>query len=305
MYEVEYCNNPEQGEIKSANITLDDDFYSEFEQRLKDLDRFIFLVDMHTIIESCAEDLMNISIEDFDMFWKINKCLLNYVNAVYGYKEYVNSYDPPLSVITEKHYKQKSWYRFLCDFRNYIIHQSIIIKDYRPADADVFINIEQVTELLGAYSYPKDKQRKNAEVFSKWLDTLKADSVPIMDNHFLSMKYIVHQVSEELSDMKSEVLQYAFDKGVKPELQWLISLMQKVDGVYQYTFVVNKNNLPDDVWEPNFALEDFVRRMIKYLGADSQSCKELFSMLRGEGYEYFYDGYCGLNEFIEKCSCNR
>ncbi|MCI9488750.1 MAG: hypothetical protein HFG97_01810 [Dorea sp.] len=303
MYEVEYCNKPENGEIKSAHQQLDNCFCDGFHKKLKDLDRFIFLVDMHTIIESCAEDLKNIAIDDFDMFWKVNKRLLNYVNAVYGYKEYVNNYDPPLSVITESHYKQRKWYRFICDFRNYIIHQSIIIKDYRPADADIFINIEEIIDILAAYPYPNGWQRQNAENFSKWLEILKADSVPIKDSHYLSMKYIVKQVNEELSEMKEDVFRYAFDKRIKPALQWLISLMPKENGIYQYTFVVNKENLPNDVWEPNYALEDFVRRIIKYLGSDNQICKELFAMLQHEGYDYFYDGYCSLNDFVEKCSC--
>ena len=227
MYEVEYCNKPENGEIKSAHQQLDNCFCDGFHKKLKDLDRFIFLVDMHTIIESCAEDLKNIAIDDFDMFWKVNKRLLNYVNAVYGYKEYVNNYDPPLSVITESHYKQRKWYRFICDFRNYIIHQSIIIKDYRPADADIFINIEEIIDILAAYPYPNGWQRQNAENFSKWLEILKADSVPIKDSHYLSMKYIVKQVNEELSEMKEDVFRYAFDKRIKPALQWLISLMPK------------------------------------------------------------------------------
>lgn len=302
MYDVEYCSNLEKIEIKSAHQKLNNSFCNDFQKRLKDLDRFIFLIDMYIIIESCAEDLKCITIEDFDMFWKINKCLLNYVNAVYAYKEYVNNYDPPLSVITEYYYKPKKWYKFICDFRNYIIHQSIIIKDYRPLDGDIFINIEEVIDVLADYSYPKNWQKRNAGDFKTWLEELKVDSVLIKNSHYLSMKYIVDQVSEELFEMQKDVLQYAFEKGVKKALQWLISLMPKENGIHQYTFVVNKENLPDDVWEPNYALEDFVRRMIKYLDPDNQVLKKLFDMLHEEGYEYFYDGCCNLNKFVEKYS---
>ena len=82
MFEVEYCNNPELGDIHSTDIKYDYTFDVEFNAKLKDLDKFLFLVDMHTIINSCGDDLLSITIDDFDEFWKINKQLLNFVNAI-------------------------------------------------------------------------------------------------------------------------------------------------------------------------------------------------------------------------------
>ena len=105
MFELEYCSNPEIGELHSSGIKFDYQYDVEFDSKLKTLDKFLFLVDMHTIIDSCAKDFLEITIDDFDEFWKINKRLLNFVNAVYGYKEYVNSYEPSLKSITEKYYK--------------------------------------------------------------------------------------------------------------------------------------------------------------------------------------------------------
>lgn len=222
MFEVEYCNNPELGDIHSTDIKYDYTFDVEFNAKLKDLDKFLFLVDMHTIINSCGDDLLSITIDDFDEFWKINKQLLNFVNAIYGYKEYVNSYEPSLKPITEKYYDMKKWYRFICDFRNYIIHQSIIIKDYRPSDGDVFINIEEVAGLLSEYDYPKDWQRRNAEEFTEWIKTFKGDSLEIKDNHFLSMKNVTSLVIKEMSQMKDDVLMFAYKKSIKPSLVWLL-----------------------------------------------------------------------------------
>lgn len=108
MFEVEYCNNPELGDIHSTDIKYDYTFDVEFNAKLKDLDKFLFLVDMHTIINSCGDDLLSITIDDFDEFWKINKQLLNFVNAIYCYKEYVDSYEPSLKLITEKYYNMKN-----------------------------------------------------------------------------------------------------------------------------------------------------------------------------------------------------
>lgn len=298
MFEVEYCKNPEIGDIHSTDIRYDYDFDVEFDAKLKDLDKFLFLVDMHTIIDSCGDALLSVTIDDFDEFWKINKLLLNFVNAVYGYKEYVNSYEPSLKPITEKYYNAKKWYRFFCDFRNYIIHQSIIIKDYRPYDGDIFIRIEEVAELLSEYDYPKEWQRHNAEEFTKWIEGFKEDSLKIKDDHFLSMKNITSLVMTEMRHMKDEVLLYAYKKSVKPSLKWLLEQIPKVEGKYQYAFIVDKTNLPESVREPNYALEDFFRRTIKTLGEESVICKELFSLFNNVGYLFFYDGNCSIENFI-------
>lgn len=65
-------------------------------------------------------------------------------------------------------------------------------------------------------------------------------------------------------------------------------------------FVVDKGNLPESVREPNYAMEDFVRRMIKSLGVESVICKELFTVLSEKKYDYFYDGNCDLEDFINR-----
>ena len=298
MFEVEYCNNPENGNIYSAGIKYDFEFDKEFDAKLKALDKFLFLIDMHTIIDSCGDDLLSVTIDDFDEFWKINKLLLNFVNSVYGYKEYVNSYEPSLKSITEKYYDMKKWYRFLCDFRNYIIHQSIIVKDYRPSDGDIFINIEEVAELLTEYEYPKDWQRHNAEEFTKWIENFKEDTFEIKDVHFLSMKNVTSMVVTEMRAMKDEVLMYAYKKSIKSSLEWLFEQIPKVEGKYQYTFIVDKTNLPESVREPNYALEDFIRRVIKTLSEDSIICKEILELFTSVGYLFFYDGNCDIEDFI-------
>lgn len=59
-------------------------------------------------------------------------------------------------------------------------------------------------------------------------------------------------------------------------------------------------NLPESVREPNYAMEDFVRRMIKSLGVESVICKELFTVLSEKKYDYFYDGNCDLEDFINR-----
>ena len=130
MYCLEYCEDPEHGELHSSGRFFDDSFQADASLRLAELDRFMYLVDMFRIIEDCAKDFLSIEASKNIQFWKINKFLLNYVNAVYSLKEYVNSYVPLLKKVTERYYQSEDWYRFICDYRNRIIHQTAIFKDY-------------------------------------------------------------------------------------------------------------------------------------------------------------------------------
>ena len=66
-----------------------------------------------------------------------------------------------------------------------------------------------------------------------------------------------------MSQMKNDVLLYAYRKSIQPSIEWLIKQIPIIDGKFQYVFVVDKGNLPESVREPNYAMEDFVRRMIK------------------------------------------
>lgn len=299
MFVQEFCDEPEKAQLHESGKKYDYPFDKEFDAKLNNLDRFLFLVDMHKIIESCAEDLRESSLEDMDDFWKINKLLLNFANAVYSYKEYVNSYEPSLKPITESYYNKKGMYRFICDFRNYIIHQSVIIKDYNPSNKGLLIKIEDVTEQIGSYTYPKDWQKKNAEEFKTWIEKFKASSRIINGSHFLNMKDLVKQVMMELELLKGEVLLYAYNNGVKETLEWLLQQIPVVEDKYQYAFIVDKENLPSSVREPNYAYEDFIRRMIKALGKDSMVYAELCRLTTEKKYLFFYDGMCDLETFVK------
>ena len=144
MYILEYCNDPEHADLKDGHRNFDDNFPLEFNNALNALNRFLYLTDMHRIIVSCASDFLHLQGGEEVEFWQINKYFLNYLNAVYSYKEFVNSYDPPLKEITDGYYYKRRWYRFICDYRNRVIHQSTIIKDRSNETGDVFINIDEI-----------------------------------------------------------------------------------------------------------------------------------------------------------------
>ncbi len=289
MFVLEFCDNPNNPILIPGQVSYSDTFEYEFISQSKALDKFIYLVDMYRIIESCASELVNVSIDETEEFWKINKFLLNYVNSIFSYKEFVNSYDPPLKKITEHYYQQKKWYRFVCEYRNRVIHQSTIIKDYCPGSKDIFVDLDDVIEIQEGFQFKNDYQRKNSEKFKGILEELKKESKVRKGKNYLSMKYVVICANEEIREMKDEVLLIAFNKGVKPVLEWLISLIPIVDGNFKYAFIVNKESSPDSVYEPNYVLEDFYRKMFKCLGVENLISKEITNLFKQYKYENFFD----------------
>lgn len=288
MFYQEYCDEPEHGKLQPSGRHFNDSFQIEADQKLAGLDRFMYLADMFKIIEDCSHDFLSFETTQDIQFWKINKHLLNYVNAVYSLKEYVNSYAPPLTKVTEKYYQSEDWYRFICDYRNRIIHQSAIIKDVSPKSGDIFINLDELIQIQSkVVSESKDNHKANAERFKTVLEGLLTSSLAIEGQRYLSMKSIIQKADMEIKSMKDEVLKYAYNKGVAPILLWLLSLVHWENGVEQYVFIVDKDTR--DCFEPNYALESFILYIIASLGVESDVCKDIRELLENNRYNHFFE----------------
>ena len=127
MYSVEYCDDSAAGKLFDSSLNYPDSISDEIISRLESLNRFMYLIDMFRVIKSCTDDMQDIPCGEDVEFWTINKYLLSYLNAVYSYREFVCSYIPSLKAIHNEFYFGKKWYRFVCDYRNRVIHQSTLI----------------------------------------------------------------------------------------------------------------------------------------------------------------------------------
>ena len=56
MFELEYCSNPEIGELHSSGIKFDYQYDVEFDSKLKTLDKFLFLVDIQKLYYSSIDN---------------------------------------------------------------------------------------------------------------------------------------------------------------------------------------------------------------------------------------------------------
>ncbi len=316
MFITKYTDNPgSDEELIPCSGTYDDGFEEEYETHVRSLDRFIFLVDMFRIVKSCTSDLLNLKGGGDVPFWLINKTLINYLNAVYSYKEYINSYEPPLKKITDGYYYNRKWYRFVCDYRNRVIHQSTIIKDRSTKTGDIYIDLDEmvlaqneiIAELL---SDPNSSESsiKNAKRFLKEIQSLLPEQPVGTYNRkkLQSMKRIAQDADSEITLMNNEILLHAYRNSVLPHLRWLLSVSHKENDRYWYTFIVNEDwgHLPEksDVacFEPNYSVELFYQYLLRALGNESPVCKAIKNILEADGYTYVYEQACSLNEFFER-----
>lgn len=316
MYKTKYTDNPGSNEeLLPCSCTHDDNFATDYETCLNNLDRFMFLVDMYRIVRSCTADLLALKSGQDTDFWYINKILINYLNAVFSYKEYVNSYEPPLKEITDDYYYNQKWYRFVCDYRNRVIHQSTIIRDRSVKTGDIFIDIDDmirtqndVLAALIADPNSKESSIKNAKRFLSELESLLPvqTTKPKGDKHFRSMKEIARKADQEILAMNDKVLWYAYRNGVLPTLRWLLSKAHKEGGQYRYTFIVNEEwiNIPEkeDIacFEPNYSLESFYSYLLQALGKENSICTAIRNILKADGYTYVYELNCSLEEFYTR-----
>ena len=312
MYITEFCDDPDNIIIlETGRNTFDDSIFREYQEKLKALDRYMYLVDAYEITIDCSSDLKGIIPQSQDAFWKVNKCLLNYVNAIYCYHEFVNSYNPPLGTIANKYYYDKNgkfWYRFVCDYRNRVVHQSVILRDFDAGNGDIFIDLDELIEeqnKIISDLRKKPKEISNARRFLQKITTLANTPHRVRDGRRLwSMKVVAKLTDQEITDMSNEILLHAFRKAIQPVFEWLLSLMHSEGGIPKYTFIVNKD-VKDSELEPNYTLEWYFRKIVRSMGKNNNVCREMRELLISRRYTNFYDGNCDIDEFINICCGDR
>ena len=285
-----YCSEPEEGEIHSTGKQYNDCFSDEYEEMLEKLDKFVYLIDMYKIIEDCAADLENVHIDNKYEFWKANKCLLNYVNAVFSFKEFIRHNKPSVECISEPYWEKRGWYKNTCELRNRIIHQSTIIKDYHLRSGKIYINLDELIETQQEVMKTlKNKKREDAEAFVKYLEDIRNKSEDIDGQYYLEMKYIAKQTNYEIKEMFQGIIDFLYESQIKGILEKLMAMIWWEKGINQYVFIVDDENQPRSYYEPNITLEHFKLYIQHRLGLDNNVTKKIVEFFAQNNYKIFYD----------------
>lgn len=297
MYRVEYCDDPNNPILIKGEEEYGSDFEIEYEKNMDILDNFEALTMMYKIIELCKNELY-LALDDENTLWpEINKVWLNYLNSIYSCKEFISNYEPSLMDVHDKYYKKDGWYRFICDYRNKVVHSSEIIRERTLEKKEILVEYDGVHETKRKVRSLK-KTIENMDALKnkllKDLDTkvYKKTSRGI-EKEYLIAKKIIDKVNGELENMKEEITLEAFGEEMNSALEWFIDKIPVIDGEYKYAFIVDydkyeKNN-NEGVLEPNFTMEQFVYSVFYNIGTDSLVAQKIVKILENHNYNEFFD----------------
>lgn len=300
MYNSFYRLNPDDTSdlLQFAN-TYSDDFSKSYNKIIYDFDQFIYLLDTYKILEDCSKDFITFTTNSQEDFWKVNKLLFNYVNAVYIFKEFSNNYsqENELKTIIDNYYEKDKWFRFICDYRNAVIHQFGIIKDMRKKE--FYLNIDELAKVLKESSKNR-KNDKNKIAFANKLTSKFYDySVIFNGNHFLNLKDVVKNVNHEIDELNDKLVYKAYEKYIRPNLLKLLKYSYIENDKYFYTFIINQNDKMD-FFEPNFNLEYFIFSTILNTTKHKKIIENTMSLLRDNKYTYFISYNSSIDKLTQQ-----
>lgn len=272
----------------STEYEAEDTIEKELAEKVDVLDDYVYLASIYRIFLDCADDFEEFRVERKKDFWKSNKYLLNYVNAMYTFKEYVeNKYEKssPVRGIANKYYCNAQWYTFLCNYRNRIIHQSTVIKDYDKNSGDVYICLDELVDAAKKQMKESSKGKDNAQRF---IDFVKAHYTDPATNgkHYIGAKKVMELANEEILQMSNEIFKSIFDDEIQPCLKWFLSTTLKGKENYFNTYLVQDETRRNI--QINFFLEDYLVNIFYMLGSNFDAVKTWVSMYKENGYKLFY-----------------
>lgn len=300
MYRSFYCLNPDNpSSLSKSFITYPVEFSELYNKILDDFDQFIYLLDTYKILKDCFKDFITFKANSDENFWKINKLLFNYVNVVYIFKEFSNNYshEEELREIVNKYYNKNEWFKFICDYRNAVIHQFAIIKDIRE-NKEFYLNIDELANILKKSSNNRKKD-KNKIAFANNLTSKYYDySIFFNQNHYLNLTEIIKNANHEIYEMYEEIVEKAYEKYIEPDILKLIKYSYRNDDKYFYTFIINQND-EFDFFEPNFNLENFIWLIFSNKHINKKILKKIIILLKKNKYTCFLHYNFNINNFLQ------
>ena len=187
MFTVFYVDENDENAISTDNV-FEDSIETDVERRVNFFDRFIYLACMYRIIVDCSKDFEVFRVEKKQEFWRVNKYLLNYVNSIYSFKEYIrNCYGKDSSTykIVDRYFEKGEWFTFICNYRNRIIHQSTVIKDYDMKTGEVYICLEELIDAAKQQMNENNKVNDSSKRFIRFVESQFVHAVENNGKHFV------------------------------------------------------------------------------------------------------------------------
>ncbi len=304
MIEVRYTLDPDSINGKESTIktdkTYEESFIKQYNHCCKSLDLMMFLIDYFHIIESTKNDLCSFNMEEYPCFWKANEYLLNYVNAIYSFKEFINhklaKKAKKIEKISNKYYYNGEWYRFICDYRNYVVHEGTLLRDYRKSDKELLLSIDGVIDELSAFTENDEKREQKKEEFIVKLRNLYPVSTVRRGKHYIEITDCISKINCEVKSLYDEIILKTYDCLVEKSIKWMLSHIHRIGDLYTYT-IIDVDIKNDLLFEPNYTLESSLDYYMVNLGAEHEIVCRFIQLLKDKKYTLLYDSHMTIEGF--------
>ena len=338
MYKIKYCDYPEnRDELKEAGYC-----FKQKDQLLEKkslLDKYLDLPIINKIINSCSDDILTPPDNGKREYWEISKYTLNYLNAVYYYRCYLENFynDKDKTIIkidsVVKKLNLSNNFRFICEYRNRTIHQSLVARYYKSVSGEAFFNLDTLirkqnnyintiikdinksTKLRDEENISIEEQKKidniiakkkaskeNAQWFKNRLNEYAKESCEFdcRGKKLKSLSEIISNATLEINKINEELMLEIYDQKIAPAMNWILSNIYIENGEYKYTFFYNEDD-DYDFYEPISILTEFYGILINELGQDHLVCNKIHDFFIKNHLDYFYDGdiRCSIDQFID------
>lgn len=298
MFEVSFYESADSEELSFPGKHYDDSFPTIFHEKMDQVDAFFFLADLVNIVNDCTQDFLGLPGGEETNFWQVNKAFIAYLNAVYFYREYAKNYSEPVKSVIAEYLDKRKLFWMIGEFRNHVIHKSIIIMHRSLNAGDIYISREEICSrvednISSLCNSGKNKGRKASE--KQFLSELRKLSSPVVrtmeDKDYISVKVLVQAAKKELADLIQEVLTQTYHNDLIPVLKWLLSLIYKDNGHYKDTKISRKMPYTsvrdgDDFFLPASQLETILYELVHCLGRNNALCQHTYQWLLDEGYAF-------------------
>lgn len=256
----------------------------------------IYYLVMYRVVKSSVSQHISFSMKSMDDYWESVEKLLNCLNAIYSFKEYIDSeycdpnkdnYNENVRKIKEKYYQSFQWYTFACNYRNRIIHQAAFAKDFDPETGDTFIDLDEFHEYLEKLLGPISKKNKNTLRIIRFVDQQMEYSLIKQDGHrCLPTKYVVDRAFHEVQSMFDDICMELFSSKINIGLQHYVRMMIKTETGFADTRLMDTDG--NTLFLLNLEFESLIVNICLNTEGDSKINKALYNMLTSLNYKPLY-----------------
>lgn len=281
---------------KYSGNTFDDSALDTIKEIKRETDALIYFLVMYRVVKSSVLQHLSFSMKSMGDYWKSVEKLLNCLNAIYSFKEYIDSeycdrnkrnYDENVENIKEKYYKNYQWYTFACNYRNRIIHQAAFAKDFDPETGDTYIDLDEFREYLNNLLGPNSKKNKNTQRIINFVDQQMEHSFIKQDGHrCLPTKDVVKRAFNEVQSMFDDICMELFYSKIKNGLQHYVQMMIKTEKGFADTRILDSAG--NDLFILNLEFESLIVNICLNTEGDSKINKALYNMLASLNYKPLY-----------------